>query len=110
MTNARAAYEKAVKEAEARATSDPSNAGAQTDLAEIYSRLGALHYAMATSRVTSGAKKREDLMSARSWYQRSAALWRTLRESGTLNPINEPDLQGVVAELTKVESALGNPK
>jgi serine/threonine protein kinase/Flp pilus assembly protein TadD len=106
MSAADAAYEKAMSRAEARAKADPTNAGAQTDLAEIYSRLGRLHYSRATSLEKSVAGKRARLLAARAWYEKSRNLWDAMQHEGTLNAINAPDSQAVVAELEKCEAAL----
>ncbi|HEY7096979.1 MAG TPA: protein kinase [Terriglobales bacterium] len=103
---AEAAYGKAIAEAEARAKTDPTNAYAQSDLAEMYSRLGALHFSAASQSKTSSSVRRTNLLAARSWYQKSVSLWGTLKENGTLHAINAPESDSVVAELAKCQEAL----
>lgn len=103
--NAKAAYERALAEAEARARTDPTNAYAQADLAEMYSRLGELHFSAAGLSATS-SNRRTSLLAARSWYQKSRNLWGSMKEKGTLNPINTSDSESAIADLARCEAAL----
>jgi hypothetical protein len=46
------------------------------------------------------------LLAARAWYEKSRTLWEAMQHEGTLNAINAPDSQAVIAELEKCEAAL----
>jgi eukaryotic-like serine/threonine-protein kinase len=104
-SGAELAYLQATKDAERRAASDAANASARRDVAEIYQNLGALFYKRALQGPGTGSKK-QDLLTAQSWYRKSLDGWRDLREKGELRGIDAHAPDEAAQALVECQNAL----
>ena len=84
---------------------DAANASARRDVAEIYQNLGALFYKRALQGPGTGSKK-QDLLTAQSWYRKSLDGWRDLREKGELRGIDAHAPDEAAQALVECQNAL----
>jgi hypothetical protein len=105
-------HQKAVPAAEAFAHSVPANSNAQYALADAYSGMGDAIQKQALKGTLPLAKQIDYWTQARSWYERSSAEWKQVRNPGKLSPIGyDTRGPGVVAEkLARCDSALNRLK
>jgi len=108
IAGALSAFDKAVRVAESRVQSDPANAAAQSDLAESYTKVAGLHFAVATQRGKASAARRRELVLARSWYQKSMDVWSAMRSKGTLRGLDAPEQEAAIEGFSKCQSELEN--
>jgi tetratricopeptide (TPR) repeat protein len=108
---ARALYGSVLPVVESFALSTPPNMQAQYTLADTYSGMGDAWRRQASGKATS-AKQIEYWTQARSWYERSFAVWRQVRNPGRLSPSGfDTAGPGAVAEkLEQGAAALGKLK
>lgn len=80
---------------------DPGNTEVRAELARVYAKLAAAHFAASSS---PGAKA--SLSSARSYYQKGLNIWLDLRKQGALRGSDAQAPEQTAAELAKCEVAL----
>jgi non-specific serine/threonine protein kinase/serine/threonine-protein kinase len=100
-----AAYRKALPELEALAANDPSHISVQSELAKLYSRLGALNFTLAAEYATASDRK-AGLLAARGWYQKSLSVWQGMQKNGTLSGLDAREPENASAELARCQLAL----
>jgi serine/threonine protein kinase/tetratricopeptide (TPR) repeat protein len=108
VAGALAAFDKAVRVAESRVQSDNANAAAQSDLAQSYTKLAAVHLAVAMRARRPSGSRRQELVIARSWYQKSMDVWAAMRSKGTLRGLDAPEQEAAIEGFSTCQSALEN--
>ncbi|HEX5864294.1 MAG TPA: tetratricopeptide repeat protein, partial [Casimicrobiaceae bacterium] len=95
---AQAIWEQVVKE-------DPEGADGRNELARVYEKLGRCHSRQA-SRPGSPKQAMASWREAKSWYERSLAMWKDLQEQKKLSPDYEKNPAAVSEQLAKCAAAL----
>jgi non-specific serine/threonine protein kinase/serine/threonine-protein kinase len=83
-----------------------SNRYVRTGFAMAHSTMGSAYVALATSRHTSRAQAAQDWREARSWYEKSLALWIDKSKRGELESDERDDQQKVVDQIARCAAAL----
>ncbi len=109
-TSALAFFREAINTFESMSPSTSGNRYRRTGLASAYSGMGNAFSALATKPHTSAIKAREHWRAARSWYEKSEALWTDKKNRGELESDERADLDAVAKAIAKCDSALGGPK
>ena len=103
-------FREAINTFESMSPSTSGNRHDRTGLASAYSGMGNAYRALATKPHTSPIKAREHWLAARSWYEKSEALWTEKKNRGELESDERADLDAVAKAIAKCDSALGGPK
>jgi tetratricopeptide (TPR) repeat protein len=99
-------YNKALRLSEARANADPGNASAREDMAQTYSKLASAHFVFGSQARVGMRQKKNSLLEARSWYQKSLEIWQSLRDQGRLSGIHGEEPEKMTREVSRCQSAL----
>jgi non-specific serine/threonine protein kinase/serine/threonine-protein kinase len=83
-----------------------SNRYVRTGFASAHSIMGSAYAALATSRRTSRAQAAQHWREARSWYEKSLALWIDKSRRGELESDERDDQQNVVNQIARCAAAL----
>jgi non-specific serine/threonine protein kinase/serine/threonine-protein kinase len=102
----RGAYRQAFDIAERSARLDPVNVHVQAELAASSAKLGRAYFVAGSSGHRSAARRRTELVTALSFYQKSLAIWEKLRSQGGVPVDYSRDAQSVSEALTKCQQAL----
>ena len=105
-TGAESAYKQATAEAEKRASLDATHAGAQRDVAETYARMGGLYFNWASHPGMGLGERKRNLLTARSWYEKSVGIWRDMRAKKTLLGLDAHAPEEASASLAACQAAL----
>ena len=100
-TAALALYTKTAALAEANSNADPGNTEVRAELARVYTKLAAAHFAASSSPGGKGS-----LSTARSYYQKGLNIWLDLRKQGALRGSDAQAPDQTAAELAKCEAML----
>jgi eukaryotic-like serine/threonine-protein kinase len=99
-------YNKALRLSEARANADPGNASAREDMAQTYSKLASAHFVFGSQARVGMRQKKNSLLEARSWYQKSLEIWQSLQDQGRLSGIHGEEPEKMTREVSRCQSAL----
>ncbi len=97
----------AINTFESMSPSTSGNRYRRTGLASAYFGMGNAYSALATKPHTSASKAREHWLAARSWYEKSEAVWTDKKNRGELESDERADMDAVAKGIAKCDSALG---
>jgi eukaryotic-like serine/threonine-protein kinase len=103
-------FREAMNTFEAMSPSTSSNRYRRSGLASAYSGMGDAYSSLATKPHTSGSEAREQWQAARSWYEKSEAVWTDKKNRGELDSDERADMEAVTKAIAKCDSVLGGSK
>lgn len=103
-------FREAIDTFESMSPSTSSNRYGRSGLASAYSGMGSAYSALATKPRTSASQARERWLAARTWYEKSKALWTDKDKRGELESDERAELDTVVQAIAKCDSALDGAK
>jgi hypothetical protein len=104
--SANKAFHKAAKTFEGLASATSKNRYVRTGLADSYFGLGKTYEAWASQPKRSPVKKRESWLEARSWFQKSSAVWADKERLGEIEISEREDVAKVAQGLAQCEAKL----